>query len=180
MARELTLILGGARSGKSAYALAQTETAAGPVLFVATAEPLDEEMRERIARHRAERPPAWRTLEAPRNAGEAIRGAAQGAGVIVVDCLTLLISNALLSIGDSVDERSAEAATEREVEGILAASKESDAAWIVVSNEVGLGVVPPTPLGRAFRDALGRANQRVAAAADHVVLLVAGIAMRVK
>jgi len=176
MARDLTLILGGARSGKSAYALAQVGAAAGPVVFVATAEPLDEEMRERIARHRAERPAAWRTLEAPRGAGEAIRRAAGDAGAVLIDCLTLLVSNAIIS----ADERSAAAAAEREVEGILAAYKESEASWIVVSNEVGLGLVPAAPLGRSFRDALGRANQRLAAAADRVVLLVAGIPMRVK
>src|SRR5262245_999196 len=180
MAGGLTLLIGGARSGKSAHALELARRAGGDVLFVATAEPLDREMAARIARHRSERPAGWRTLEAPRNAGRAIREEARGARVVLVDCLTLLVANALGPLGEAPPEEEASRAARAEVRGLLEACAAGSAAFIIVSNEVGLGVVPPSPLGRAFQDALGRANQEVAAAADRVLLLVAGIPLAVK
>ena len=178
--RTLTLILGGARSGKSAYAsqLAK-ERGDDDVLFVATAQALDDEMAARIAAHRAGRPAAWHTLEAPRHVGEAILQAGPCA-VVLVDCLTLLISNAVLVLPESASVAEAEAAALAEVEELIAAYRHGTASWIVISNEVGLGLVPPYPVGRAYRDALGRANQCLAAEADKVLFMVAGIPMKVK
>jgi adenosylcobinamide kinase/adenosylcobinamide-phosphate guanylyltransferase len=105
---------------------------------------------------------------------------ARGARVVLIDCLTLLTSNAMLSSGVEPTSEEAEASVEDEVDALLGALTESEGTWIVVSNEVGLGLVPATPLGRAFRDALGRANQRLAARADEVVLMIAGLPMRLK
>ena len=150
------------------------------VLFVATAEAFDDEMRARIAAHQADRPSGWRTVEAPRRVAEQIAPAIEDARVVVVDCLTLLASNALLSAGEDASPLQAEAAVLAEVGGLLAACRASDATWIMVSNEVGLGLVPPYPLGRLYRDVLGRANQRIAAAADRVLFMVAGLPLQVK
>jgi adenosylcobinamide kinase/adenosylcobinamide-phosphate guanylyltransferase len=174
---ELTFILGGARSGKSDYAQELASRAGGSVLYVATATAGDDEMRARIAAHRAARPGGWRTLEAPLNTADAIDRALaeQPAGVVLLDCLTLLASNVILQLPEGTGEREASAALLAEVDALLACARRSDARWIIVSNEVGLGLVPPYPLGRVFRDALGRANQRLAAAADRAVWMAAGI-----
>jgi adenosylcobinamide kinase/adenosylcobinamide-phosphate guanylyltransferase len=180
MGKRLTLILGGARSGKSAYAQRLAAERGNDVLYVATAEAGDDEMAARIAAHRAERPAHWQTLEAPRQVGSAIRVVAGDAGVVLIDCLTLLASNVIVPLPEPVTVVAAESALNAEVDGLLAAYSESEAEWIVVSNEVGLGLVPPYPLGRAYRDALGRANQRLAAVADEVLFMVAGLPMRVK
>lgn len=189
MSRRLTLVLGGARSGKSAYALelaAQRGQAdsvqAYRVLFVATALAFDEEMITRIDRHKSERPADWYTLEAPKQVGGAIRGCPVKAGVLVLDCLTLLANNVLLDQPDpdNIPEEIAQELLDSEVNSLLAAYQDSSAEWIIISNEVGLGIVPATPLGRIYRDVLGRANQRLAQVADRVVLMVAGIPMTVK
>lgn len=181
MAKQLIFILGGARSGKSHHAEQLALAAGGPaVLYVATAQAWDDEMRTRIAVHQARRPADWRTLEVPQRAGAAAAAAAGGAQVVLLDCLALLTSNAVLALGDDVDGPAAEAAALAEVEGILAAYRAGVATWVIVSNEVGLGLVPPYPLGRVYRDALGRANQRLAAAADTVLFMVAGLPLRVK
>ena len=180
MSKTLTLILGGARSGKSTHAQQLARERGGDdVLFVATAQALDDEMAARIAAHRAGRPAAWRTLEAPRHVGEAILQAGPCA-VVLVDCLTLLVSNAVLVLPESASAAEAEAAALAEVEELIAAYRHGTASWIVISNEVGLGLVPPYPVGRAYRDALGRANQRLSAEADEVLFMVAGIPMKVK
>ena len=181
MADTLVLILGGARSGKSSRAQQLALDLGGPdVLFVATAEAFDDEMRARITAHRAERPAGWRTVEAPTRVAVQIAGAAAGVQVVLLDCLTLLVSNVLLSAGEDASPQQVEAAVIAEVGGLLAACRAGDATWIMVSNEVGLGLVPPYPLGRLYRDVLGRANQRIAAAADQVWFMVAGLPMRVK
>lgn len=182
MARELTLVLGGARSGKSTYVEDRARATGERVLFVATAEAFDDEMRERIARHRADRPPGWTTLEAPRNIRQPLLAAlaAQPYDTVVFDCVTLLASNALLALSDEDSQDDATAAVLAEVNGLLDAYAASEARWWVVSNEVGMGVVPPTRLGRFYRDALGRANQRLAAAATDVQLIVAGLPWRLK
>lgn len=184
MSCELILILGGARSGKSSHAEALARELGGEdVLYVATAEPCDEEMRRRVEAHRARRPTRWRTLEAPLRAGErieALEREGRGARVVLVDCLTLLASNALLAAGADAPPERAEEAVSAELDALLAASCRSPAAWILVSNEVGLGVVPAYALGRVYRDALGRANQRCAAAASRVLFMVAGLPMTVK
>jgi len=180
MSKTLTLVLGGARSGKSTHAQQLARERGGDdVLFVATAQALDDEMTARIAAHRAGRPAAWRTLEALRHVGEAI-SQAEPCAVVLVDCLTLLVSNAVLVLPESASAAEAEAVALAEVEELIAAYRRGAASWIVISNEVGLGLVPPYPVGRAYRDALGRANQRLAAEADEVLFMVAGIPMKVK
>lgn len=163
----LTLILGGARSGKSTHALA---LGAGRVLFVATAEALDEEMAARITAHKAERPAEWDTLEEPREIARSLRSRVNNYDTIVIDCLTLWVSN-LMELGGTPAEW---------VAPLLAAYGAGAAHWIVISNEVGLGLVPDNPLGRRYRDALGVVNRLVAEAADRVILMVAGIPLSVK
>ena len=180
MGKRLTLILGGARSGKSAYAQRLAAERGDTVLYVATAQAGDEEMAARIAAHRAERPAHWQTLEAARQLGSAIRVAAGDASIILIDCLTLLASNVIAPLPEPVGAAAAESALGAEVDKLLAAYAESTAEWIVISNEVGLGLVPPYPLGRVYRDALGRANQRLAGVADEVLFMVAGLLMRLK
>jgi adenosylcobinamide kinase/adenosylcobinamide-phosphate guanylyltransferase len=178
----LTLILGGARSGKSTYAeqLAQAAAASGQaVLYVATAAALDEEMAQRIHAHQARRPASWETLEATREVGAAIaRRAPQG--FVLLDCLTLLASNVLLALPETAGQDAYQAALDAEVEALLAAFAAAPGEWVIVSNEVGLGLVPPYPLGRLYRDGLGRANQRLAQAAGRVLFMVAGLPMTVK
>jgi adenosylcobinamide kinase/adenosylcobinamide-phosphate guanylyltransferase len=180
MGKRLTLILGGVRSGKSTYALRLASERGRAVVYVATAEAGDDEMAARIAVHRTERPAHWQTLEVPRSIGPAIRSSVAQADVILIDCLTLLANNLITSLPEAATTDEAEAALNSEVDELLRAYRERDAEWIVVSNEVGLGVVPPYPLGRVYRDALGRANQRLAAAADEVLFMVAGLPLKVK
>ncbi len=181
----ITLVLGGARSGKSAFAQQLAERALPPVLFVATATASDEEMVARIAVHQAARPPSWRLLETQRHVAAAVRADVCDARTILVDCLSLLVSNLVLSrdveAGDTSTAGSElEAAAQAEVRDLVALARGRGFELIVVSDEVGMSVVPPSPLGRTFRDALGRANQELAAAADAVYLLVAGIPVDVK
>ena len=186
MRNRLTLILGGARSGKSAYAESLVAERGGTVLYVATAVAGDDEMRARIVEHRSRRPAEWTTLEAPRDVGAAIDAHGGDLDVVLVDCLTLLVSNVILALADTdssgaPSSRAAGAALDREIDALLACARgASTAEWILVSNEVGLGLVPPNPLGRLYRDALGRVNQRLAAAADEVLFMVAGLPVKVK
>jgi adenosylcobinamide kinase/adenosylcobinamide-phosphate guanylyltransferase len=159
------LVLGGARSGKTRYALALAEAASPQRVMIATAQAFDDEMAERIARHQAERGAGWTTREAPTALVEVLREAAGPGRAVVVDCLTLWLSNLLLAGEDM------EAATR----GLAALAPRLDGPTIFVSNEVGQGIVPETPLGRKFRDRQGRANQALAAACDAVVLVTAGL-----
>ncbi len=172
----ITLILGGARSGKSTYAeeLAR-ELGGDDVLYIATAEALDQEMADRIAQHRAQRPAAWRTLETPLHPGRALLAQRPSEKVILLDCMTLLSSNILLAHPDDAETR-----LQQEIEALLEAVKTLDAHLIIVSNEVGLGLAPDNALGRAYRDLLGRANQTLARAADEVIFMVAGLPLRIK
>jgi adenosylcobinamide kinase / adenosylcobinamide-phosphate guanylyltransferase len=168
----LTLLLGGARSGKSRLAVQAAEEWGGPVLFVATGNAGDAEMAARIERHRAERPAEWETLEEPTALVDALRGADPGS-CVVVDCLSLWIAN-LLEAG--WDDESVEA----EATSAAALAAEREAPTVVVSNEVGLGIVPTTPLGRRYRDLLGRVNGVFAAAADDPIFIVAGRKLRLE
>ena len=182
MKRELILILGGARSGKSTYAEKLAAERGESVLYVATAQAWDDEMRQRIAVHRAQRPPFWQTLEVSQNVGYAAvesRKSGHLPDVILIDCLTMLANSVILALTGPVEQEAADAALRAEVDGLLAAYAQSNATWIVVSNEVGLGIVPAYSLGRVYRDALGRANQRLAASADRVLFMVAGLPMTV-
>jgi adenosylcobinamide kinase/adenosylcobinamide-phosphate guanylyltransferase len=176
---ELILILGGARSGKSAYAERQARRRGGDVLFVATATAGDDDMARRIAAHRAARPPAWRTLEAPDDVAGRVGAANNAAPTIVLDCLTLLTANILLA-HEAAGQEAVARALDVEIDALLARIATDEATWIVVSNEVGMGLVPPYPLGRAYRDLLGRINARVAARADRAYLLVAGLPLDLK
>ena len=172
--RRLTLVTGGARAGKSTLALALARPHAR-VLYAATAEARDGDMAARIAAHQLERPPHWGTLEAPVRLADALRRGAGGYDAVVVDCLTMWVSN--LMLGDDAPD---DAAVLAAADDLLAAYAEGGATWVVVTNEVGLGVVPASALGRRYRDLLGRVNQRVAAAADAVHLVVAGLAVELK
>jgi adenosylcobinamide kinase/adenosylcobinamide-phosphate guanylyltransferase len=165
----LTLVLGGARSGKSAEAERLVTALPAPWTYIATAQAFDAEMEERIALHRTRRGKGWRTLEAPLDLARALSGSPSGQPVLV-DCLTLWLTNHMLA-GHDLEAECAR------LETILAAPT---GPWFVVSNEVGLGIVPENALARRFRDAAGRLNQRVAALADHVILMVAGLPMKVK
>jgi adenosylcobinamide kinase / adenosylcobinamide-phosphate guanylyltransferase len=179
MGHSLTLVLGGARSGKSDYAQSIVDHGEGKVLYVATATASDEEMRARIDSHRARRPGHWDTLEAPIRVGEALLEASS-AEWILLDCMTLLVNNILVGFPEPINESEYYSAVDEELDGLLNAISKSQAKWVIVSNEVGLGLVPAYPMGRFFRDALGRVNQSLAQAADTVVLMVAGIPMLVK
>ena len=162
----LTLLTGGARSGKSVLAVRLASRANVPVVFVATAEPRDEEMAERIAEHRAARPPDWTTVEEPADIAAAVSGAPDGA-FVVVDCLTVWVSN-LIERGAGQDEIAARAA-----EAAKAAVGRAEPV-VVVTNEVGSGIVPMHPDTRAYRDLMGSVNATFAAAAERVLLVVAG------
>ena len=175
----LILILGGARSGKSSYAEKLAAEMGRRVLYIATAEARDEEMAARIEIHRQTRPEHWRTLEASSDVGRALLALDEHPQVLLLDCLTLLVSNILLA-QEAEPEAVIEAAVQKEVEALIAAQSDLDIPLIIVSNEVGLGLVPPYPLGRVYRDILGRANQHLAAEASKVIFMVAGLPMTVK
>ncbi len=162
----LSLVLGGARSGKSRHAEAMLTRLPPPWVYVATAQAFDAEMRARIEAHRAGRDAGWRTVEAPLDLPGALRTDAPA----LVDCLTLWLSNLMLG-GHDADRAQA---------ALLAGLSERSAPTVLVSNEVGLGIVPDNALAREFRDRAGRLHQALAAAADHVALLVAGLPLTVK
>jgi len=199
----LIVILGGARSGKSAFAERLAASSGRSVAFIATATAGDDEIRERIARHRATRPKGWHTIEEPLDLAGAVRQAAELADVLLLDCVTLWLGNVLLQASDRqnvarplvglvgveggeealhttsrlFDERAL-----KEIEALLAVVKSLglNKTLILVTNEVGLGIVPAYPLGRLYRDTLGYVNQRLAQTADRVYLMVAGMAVDIK
>ncbi|MBN1219320.1 MAG: bifunctional adenosylcobinamide kinase/adenosylcobinamide-phosphate guanylyltransferase [Anaerolineae bacterium] len=179
MTPSLTLILGGARSGKSPYAEKLAAEMGQRVLFIATAEAKDKEMAERIAVHQAARPDSWQTLEAPRYVGDALSQIDHRFDVMILDCLTLLVSNIVLEM-ETQPQAAIEIVIQVEIERILAMQQQLNIPLIVVSNEVGLGLVPDHSLGRLYRDVLGRANQYLAARADRVLFMVAGLPLTVK
>jgi adenosylcobinamide kinase/adenosylcobinamide-phosphate guanylyltransferase len=170
----VTLILGGARSGKSSYAeKLATGTLYGPArpaVYIATAEAGDVEMAARIQAHRARRGAVWTTIEEPIGLAEALHQASAHGQPVLIDCLTLWLSN-LMHVGDDVDEAT---------DALLQALAGYAAPVLLVSNEVGWGIVPETPLGRAFRDAQGRLNMRMAERADRVILMAAGLPLVMK
>jgi len=174
---KLIFILGGARSGKSTYAQRLAERSGKSVTFIATAQAGDDEMSARITKHRAERPAEWTTLEIQQNIAAHLKGHSTLTELCLLDCVTLLIANITFQYteGEVTDEQKAAEAVNAEMDELLAYIRAQKADWIIVSNEVGLGLVPPYPLGRIYRDLLGMANQRIAADADEVYMLMAGI-----
>ncbi len=184
----LILILGGARSGKSTFAEQLAINSGKSVAFIATATAGDEEMRARIARHQAERPHEWQTIEEPLNLSGALRQASELADVMLLDCLTLWASNWLMqqTEGGHADEAGSASllgeSALAEIEEMLRVLRSLPAqkTLLAISNEVGLGVVPAYQLGRIYRDALGYVNQRLARAAERAYMLVAGIAVDLK
>lgn len=178
----LIFLLGGARSGKSSYAEQWARDNGEQVLFVATAQAFDDEMQSRIENHQASRPANWQTLEEPIHITDALSAHLQTAtyDTILLDCITLLTSNILLSLPEDALETEIHEVVLQEIDNLLKLIAETESTWLVISNEVGMGVVPPTHLGRFYRDVLGRANQQLAAHADNVLLLVAGLAWKLK
>jgi adenosylcobinamide kinase/adenosylcobinamide-phosphate guanylyltransferase len=186
MGPRLVLILGGVKSGKSRFAQELAARSASRVLFVATAEPGDAEMRARIEAHRRERPPTWDLLEAPLRVGQRLAGKLAGVEVVILDCVTLLVSNLLLA-GRSGAHPGAAApggdpfqVVHAEIEEFLRVVRRHPVQCLVVSNEVGMGIVPDNALARLYREVLGMANQILAQEAGEVFLLVAGIPVRIK
>ena len=173
-----TFILGGARSGKSRLAQELAAKLGKKVLFVATGEPRDEEMRARILSHQKSRPATWRTLEAPTGLAKAISKEIGDAQVVIIDCITLLVSN--LMGDENVDAETLEKRVNAELKSLTSLMQKISVRFIIVSNELGLGLVPPYPAGRVYRDALGVANQMLARQADKVYFMVAGIAIPLK
>src|SRR5215470_13572271 len=170
----VTLVLGGVRSGKSRYAQMLAERS-DSVTFVATAEHRDdEEMQRKIERHQAERPKQWRTIEEPLDLAAAIRSGEHTCDLLLVDCLTLFAAKLLEAHGDNKEQIASR------VDDLCTALKSASCSVILVSNEVGSGVVPAFEMGRRYRDLLGEINQRVAALADRVVLMVAGLPLALK
>lgn len=176
---KLILVTGGARSGKSSFAEKLAKEANKDVTYLATCQALDEEMALRIEEHKKRRPKNWKTIEEPLNASSVIEKEGKSDRVILLDCLALLVANLIFSKGDSTSELIDQAVL-NEIKTLAKVSKDVPASVIIVTNEVGMGIVPEYPLGRAYRDTLGKANQILASEADEVYLLICGIPVNVK
>ena len=174
------LITGGARSGKSRLAQELAKKAGGQVLFVATAEAGDDEMKRRIKAHRKARPKDWATIEVTMHIGRQITKNIGQAKTVIIDCITLLISNVLLRYDEKTDAAIVEKAATAEIKELLDCLKHIKADVIIVTNEVGLGIIPGDRLSRLYRDMLGKANRMLAEKVDEVYLMVAGIPIIVK
>lgn len=177
---------GGARSGKSRFAEKKASDFGDRVLYIATAVAFDEEMKERIRRHRQQRPSGWETLEAYRDFETSLPGLLAGRDAVLLDCVTVMVSNILLQKamdweGISVEEINAvEKEVDSQVRSLLSIIKNAEIPFVLVTNELGMGVVPPYALGRAFRDIAGRVNQILAGEAEEVYLCVSGIPVKIK
>ena len=178
------LITGGARSGKSRYAQEMALKWGGPVLFVATAEAGDEEMRQRIEQHRRSRPSSWRTLEVATGVGNEIIQGIGNAQVVIIDCITMLVNNIFSkytdSSGENIDASLVEEEVTAEINRLMECFNRVDAGFIVVTNEVGMGLVPANSMSRLYRDLLGRGNQLLAGQADEVCIMVSGLPVTIK
>lgn len=175
-ASKVVFITGGARSGKSSFALNEAEKTTGHKVYIATAEALDDEMTERIEKHKRERGEEWRTVEEPLDLDRAVRSLEDHVAVVLIDCLTLWTSNMMIKYKN--DRSAIDELIEVFIDSIMTL-KDRTAVYIV-SNEVGMGIVPDNPMSRAFRDLAGRLNQRVATASDEVYLVVSGIPLKIK
>lgn len=175
---KIVFVIGGARSGKSSFALREAGRQKGSKAYIATAEELDDEMRGRIARHKADRGPEWDVYEEPLDIAGALEKAGAGHGVIVIDCLTLWLSNVMLRAEGK--EQGDTGVFVRALEKIKGLSVVQHQSLYIVSNEVGMGIVPENELARKFRDLAGMLNQKVADLADEVYLVTAGIPVKIK
>ena len=183
MAGQCILVLGGARSGKSRFAKEMAMKLGEKVLFVATGEARDEEMKQRIERHKEERPSGWRTVEVPTGIGRKIREEAGDARVVIVDCLTLLVANVLGQYGNDPEQFDISVVEDRlneEIKELVECMDDISATFILVSNEVGMGLVPENWLGRVYRDLLGKVHQTLAERADRVYFMLGGIPLSLK
>ena len=179
-----TLILGGARSGKSRFAQELARKMSGDVLFVATAEAGDSDMHRRIQAHKKERPSEWHTLEATTGIGTCIEQNTGDVKVVLIDCITLLVNNVLCQHNtkemETIEDPVLETEVMNEINQLVQCMQKVNTNFIIVSNEVGLGLVPDNRMGRLYRDLLGKANQALSQSMDEVYLLVAGIPLKVK
>jgi len=177
---KLILITGGVRSGKSTFAQNMAESFGKKISFIATAQALDKEMEERIAKHRANRPKDWVTREEPHQVAKVISADGQNKDVILIDCLGLLVSNLMQNYPEKTANSMLADEIVENIQEIVAEALKCPATVIIVSNEVGLGLVPENTMGRFFRDILGQSNQLIASNADKVYLMVAGIPLLIK
>lgn len=183
---KLILVTGGARSGKSSFAEETAKLFGEQILYIATAAAFDEEMKERIRRHRLQRPASWTTLEAYRDFDKSLPELLMGQNAALLDCITVMVSNIMLEKamdweGLSIKEmEEVEKAVAVQVEFLLGVIRNADIPFILVTNELGMGVVPPYALGRAVRDIAGRVNQQLAREANEVYLCVSGIPLKIK
>lgn len=182
----MILVTGGARSGKSTFAEEKVREYGDQVLYVATSIPFDEEMKDRIRKHRAQRPAHWETVEAYRDLDVRLQGKLEGKSAVLLDCITVMVTNLMLDMDLDWEHISPETANRMEdsireqVEKLIKLIRTSSIPFVLVTNEVGMGVVPPSPLGRVFRDVAGRANQLLGKAAEEVYLCVSGIPVKIK
>lgn len=182
----LIMVTGGARSGKSTYAEETAKRFGDRILYIATSTTCDDEMKERVKRHREQRPPGWETVEAYRDIDTNIRDRLHRCDAVLLDCITIMVSNIMLEKamdwdGISIGEvNSVEEDVKCEVRKLIEIAQLADIPFIVVTNELGMGVVPPYELGRAVRDMAGRANQMLAKAADEVYMCISGIPVKIK
>lgn len=182
----LILVTGGARSGKSTFAEETAKQCGQNVLYVATSKPIDDEMIQRIAKHRERRPSEWETLEEYKDLDLAIAKHLDGKDAVLLDCITIMVTNLMLEKNydwdsltrDAVEQ--IESSIQHQIERLISLSKMSEATFILVTNEIGLGIVPATALSRDFRDIAGRMNQIIARAANEVYFCVSGIPMKIK
>ena len=180
MGKKLIFVSGGARSGKSSFVENWAINNGNKVLFIATAERSDEERTERIEALIQSRPESWKTIETPLNISQSFNKNDEYLDTVIVDCINLLASNALLTLTKDAIQKQSDDVILFQIEDLINTYNESSATWLIVTNEVGLGLVPPYKLGRLFRDSLGRANQKLAYIADEVIFMVSGIPMYIK
>jgi len=175
--QNIIVLLGGARSGKSTFAQEFATKLGQKVMFIATGEPIDDEMHARNEEHKKNRPKNWRTIESPRDINTVLKEQMSNVDVVIIDCLTLLVANL---IGDDVDYLKAEKKIMTEIEELIVSINASTTSFIIVTNEVGLGLVPDNKLGRIYRDLLGKVNQLIVQHATQVYFMAAGIPIKIK